>query len=58
MFNPISNCTVISNERFAELIRKEEQISVIARMIEKNEYVSISDIKNIIGLTENTEQKG
>ncbi len=54
MFNPVTMQnepdTVITNERFAELVRKEERLSVVERMITSNEFVTIKDIAIILGL--------
>lgn len=54
MYNPVTMQnepdTAITNERFAELVRKEERLSVVERMITSNEFVTIKDIAIILGL--------
>lgn len=53
-----SNCDnydamiIITNERFSELIRKEERLSVIERMLVSGEYVTVKDIKVVLGIKE------
>ena len=56
MFNPATMQnepdTIITNERFTELVRKEERLSVVERVLTSNEYVTIKDIAIILGLKE------
>ena len=44
----------ISMERYNELIRAEERIATVQRLVDKGEYVSVGDIKTILGINEAT----
>lgn len=40
----------ISVELYARLVKSEERLSVIARLLEQREYVSIDDIKAVLDI--------
>lgn len=40
----------ISVELYARLVKSEERLSVIARLLEQREYVSIEDIKAVLDI--------
>lgn len=40
----------ISVELFTRLVKSEERLSVIARLLESKEYVDISDIKAVLDI--------
>ena len=48
----IEECVVISNYRFAELVQKEERLAIIERMVANGKYVSVGDIKTVLGIEE------
>lgn len=60
-FNPMSDsiesCVCISNDRFAELVRKEELLRVVERILANNEYCTVTELKVILGVKkENTNE--
>ncbi len=46
----------ISIERYTELIRKEEQLTIIARMLTSGKCIFAEDIKLILGIEDNATQ--
>ena len=50
--NEIDSTVVISNERFTELVRKEEQFAVIERLLNANKFMTVEDIKTVLGIEE------
>ena len=42
----------IKNERFTELLHKEERLSIIERMVAHSEYITVKDIKVVLGVEE------
>ena len=60
-YNPASmdfeDCVCVSYERFAELIRKEERLNIVLRLLENNEYCTVKELKVILGVNkENTDE--
>ena len=41
----------ITLEEYAELIRAQERISVVERLIAENEYISTKDIAAVLGIS-------
>lgn len=62
MYNPESMTydekVVVNIGRFTELVRSEERLSVIEKMIRGGKYTTIEDIKNVLDIKEvNKENK-
>ena len=50
--NEVDSTVVISNERFTELVRKEEQTAVIERLLAAGKFMTVGDIKVVLGIEE------
>ena len=62
MYDPISRTlndyVMVEQERYTELIRKEERLSILCRQLKANDYVSTSDIKSILDYEETENGNG
>ena len=56
MYNPVGNdfnsVVAISNDRYTDLVRKEERLAAIERVVKKDKYATVADIKIVLGIEE------
>jgi hypothetical protein len=46
----MNETVTITISRFAELIRKEERIELLAKLFDSNSYVSSEDVQVVLGI--------
>lgn len=50
------NKMAIDQEEYRELVSKAERIESLKRLFDSNEYISMAEVKAVLGITEDGEE--